>query len=63
MTCVCHYEIKPPMDKKFTEKNKCICTKGKLGNGMPFHLPMKKSISSIACDFNDCMKQTKTRTY
>ena len=27
ITCVGHYEIKPPLYENFTEKNKCIHTK------------------------------------
>jgi hypothetical protein len=34
MMCVGHYEIKPLIYEKFIEKNKCICTHGKLGNGV-----------------------------
>ena len=33
MTRMNHYEIKPPIYKKFIMKNKCICTNDMLENG------------------------------
>ena len=37
MTCVGHYEIKPPINEKFIiEKNKCIHTSGRLENGLMY---------------------------
>ena len=33
MMCMGHYAIKPPIYEKFTMKNKCIRTNGKLENG------------------------------
>ena len=36
MMCVGHYEITPPIYKKFVEKNKCLCTNGKLENGLRY---------------------------
>ena len=36
MTCVGHYEIKPPIYEKFIEKNKCIRTNDMLENGLMY---------------------------
>ena len=32
MTCMGHYEIKPPIYEKFIKENKCICANGMLEN-------------------------------
>ena len=34
MTCVGHYEIKPPIYDRFVEKKKCVRTNGILENGL-----------------------------
>ena len=36
MTCLGHYEIKPPMYEKFIWKNKCICIDGRLENELTY---------------------------
>ena len=32
ITCMGHYEIRPPIHGKFIKTKKCICTIGMLGN-------------------------------
>ena len=36
MMCLGDYERKPPICEKFIEKKKCICTNGRLENGLKY---------------------------